>query len=100
MKIKAYQIDDAIGGVCNVMKTNERQKEGALRVIGSEQWQGIGMHYGGDERQGATFEPAKGGQSHLSLAQLRAGEGVTGGQLVIHASLVIGAPDGTPNPQY
>jgi len=24
MKIKAYQIDDAIGGVCNVMKTKER----------------------------------------------------------------------------
>jgi hypothetical protein len=36
MKIKAYQIDDAIGGVCNVMKTNERQKQGASWVIGSE----------------------------------------------------------------
>jgi len=56
MKTRAYQIEHARGGVCKVMKTKEGPKEGASRVFGSEQWQGIGMRYGGDGRQGATFE--------------------------------------------
>jgi hypothetical protein len=54
MKTKGYQIDHARGAVCKVMKTKDRQNEGAWWVARGECWQGIGVHCGEAGRQGAT----------------------------------------------